>query len=124
MHPLLPCLSVVGFFLLAGHKPTCVGVCVSWLTRSVREHQVGDGGLQPVPGDHLADFGRAVVGELEVGAPGAGLKVQIQVPVQHRGAEAPQRHAVEAGARVDVAQVVLELLILRGGGRGGGVGRG
>ena len=58
-----------------------------------------------------------------MGAPGAGLKVQIQVPVQHRGAEAPQRHAVEAGARVNVEQVVLELFVLRGrgGGRGGGV---
>lgn len=44
---------------------------------SVREHQVRNGRLQPVPGDHFADFRRAVVGELEVGAPGAGLKVQI-----------------------------------------------
>lgn len=92
------------------------------LPRSVREHQVGNGGLQPVPGNHLADLGGAVVGELEVRAPGAGLKVQIQIPVQHRRAEAAQRHAVKAGAGVNVEQVVLELLILRGRGRGRGGG--
>lgn len=69
---------------------------------SVREHQVGDGGLQPIPGNHLTDFGRAVVGELEVGPPGDGLAVQVPVSVQHGGAEAPQRHAVVTRARVDV----------------------
>lgn len=60
-----------------------------------------------------------------MGPSGAGLKVQIPVPVQHRGAKAPQRHAIKAGARVDVEQVVLELFVLRGGRgrvrRGGGV---
>lgn len=57
-----------------------------------------------------------------MGTPADRLAVQIPVSVQHRGAEAPQRHAVEARARVHVQQVVLELLVFGGrGGRDGGV---
>ncbi len=60
-----------------------------------REHQVRNGGLQPVPRNHLAHLRRAVVGELEMRSP--GLEVHVKVSVQHRRADASQGHAVKPG---------------------------
>ncbi len=78
-----------------------------------REHQVRNGGLQPVPRNHLAHLRRAVVGELEMRSP--GLEVHVEVSVQHRRADASHRHAVKAWARVNVQHIVVQLLV---GGRG------
>lgn len=62
---------------------------------SVGEDQVGDAGFEPVPRDHLADLGRAVVRELEVRAR-ARLQGEVQVSVQRRRrAETAQGHALK-----------------------------
>lgn len=62
---------------------------------SVGEDQVGDAGFEPVPRDHLADLGCAVVRELEVRAR-ARLQGEVQVSVQRRRrAETAQGHALK-----------------------------
>lgn len=62
---------------------------------SVGEDQVGDAGLEPVPRDHLADLGCAVVRELEVRTR-ARLQGEVQVSVQRRRrAETAQGHALK-----------------------------
>lgn len=53
---------------------------------SVREDQVGKVRLQPVAGNHLAEFWRAIVWELKVGAQ-AALAERVQVLIHKRQGE-------------------------------------